>query len=345
MMDPELLETIKGTIARINYLANSDLRTAKREIEAQKRQLNFLRKHLSIYKEYDSIDNLELLGESYIKKMKRELTPLVFLTSIMNKKIDKLENGFYANLSSKIHYYDAYDNSFLNNIRTSHGSLDLSNVKSKNYRYDSDVNGKNPLFVAFDYNANINWIVTGQPYSSELKTLSSFYVKNERKLRELIQDWAAYYLDHPIKKVVYFYDQTALHGSYASDSESFSTIVMDEFAKQGWNCEGVYIGQAMRHDLKHQYINDALTGVKYLFPVFNRNNNEFLLPAMEQTAVKVGRNGFEKDKSGEKLEETEEDPLELRTDGTDAWDTLFIGINFFKHSFSDALHYGNVFID
>ena len=38
-----------------------------------------------------------------------------------------------------------------------------------------------------------------------------------------------------------------------------------------------------------------------------------------------GRNGFHKDKGGEKLAESEEDLLEHRTDGTDAFDTLFIG--------------------
>ena len=32
-----------------------------------------------------------------------------------------------------------------------------------------------------------------------------------------------------------------------------------------------------------------------------------------------------KDKGGEKLDETEENQLEHRTDGTDAFDTLFIG--------------------
>ena len=38
-----------------------------------------------------------------------------------------------------------------------------------------------------------------------------------------------------------------------------------------------------------------------------------------------GRNGFRKDKSGEKLAESEEDLLEHRTDGSDAFDTLYIG--------------------
>ncbi len=37
------------------------------------------------------------------------------------------------------------------------------------------------------------------------------------------------------------------------------------------------------------------------------------------------RMGFRKDKGGEKLAESEEDLLEHRTDGTDAFDTLYIG--------------------
>ena len=44
-----------------------------------------------------------------------------------------------------------------------------------------------------------------------------------------------------------------------------------------------------------------------------------------------GRNGFRKDKGGEKLDETEENLLEHRTDGTDAFDTLFIGCEKFPY--------------
>ena len=150
---------------------------------------------------------------------------------------------------------------------------------------------------------------------------------------------------HPVKTVIYYYDETALHGSYATSTETFADIVQEELHKLGWFVDAVYIGKPMRHTIKHQYINDAMTGAKYLFPTFNRNNNEFLLPAMEQTGIKVGRNGFEKDKSGEKLIESDEDPLELRTDGTDAWDTLFIGMNFFQHSFGFNFSMGNVYFD
>ena len=60
-------------------------------------------------------------------------------------------------------------------------------------------------------------------------------------------------------------------------------------------------------------------------PFLNRQNNEYLILALQTAGVSRGRNGFRKDKGGEKLAETEEDLLQHRTDGTDAFDTLYIG--------------------
>ncbi len=344
LMDLELLSTLLETRKKVIQFSNNPEVFAKASFSKHSKELSFLRKHLHYYREFDAIDNLELLGEAYIRKMKRELTPMVFQTSILNKHITKLVNGFYANLDTKLHYYDAFDNSYLNNIRTSHGSFDLDRVRTYSYQQDSDVQAKKPLLIAMDYNANINWICTGQVMESEMRTLKSMFVKNDRKLRELINDWADYYNSHPTKQVVYYYDETALQGAYASDKETFADIAICELRKRKWMVHAVYTGKPMRHSLKHQYINDALTGVKYLFPTFNRSNNEFLIPALEQTGIKIGRNGFEKDKSGEKLPETDEDPLELRTDGTDAWDNLFIGCNFHQVRGFNLVNTANQFI-
>ena len=49
-----------------------------------------------------------------------------------------------------------------------------------------------------------------------------------------------------------------------------------------------------------------------------------LILAILSAGVSRRRNGFRKDKSGEKLTESEEDLLEHRTDGSDAFDTLCI---------------------
>ena len=71
-------------------------------------------------------------------------------------------------------------------------------------------------------------------------------------------------------------------------------------------------------------INNAFAGKQRLKPFFNRSNNEDLIFTVQSADVIRGRNGFRKDKSGEKLAESEEDLLEHRTDGTDGFDTLYI---------------------
>ena len=59
--------------------------------------------------------------------------------------------------------------------------------------------------------------------------------------------------------------------------------------------------------------------------LINRDNNRDLLLSIETAGVYNGK----KDKRGEKLAETEEDKLENRTDGSDAFDTLCIGVEKF----------------
>ena len=54
------------------------------------------------------------------------------------------------------------------------------------------------------------------------------------------------------------------------------------------------------------------------------------------------RNGFRKDKGGEKLAESEEDLLEHRTDGTDAFDTLYIGCEKFPFRETFSTNIGGI---
>ncbi len=343
-MDPELIRGIEGTIAYIQELKQGTTEFYKNQLYAQNKLLRILRRRAHVYKEFDAIENLEILGEEYISKMKRELTPLIFQTSILNRRITRLVNGFYANLDTDKHYYDAFNNSYLNNLRNGNDSLDLSKFKSLNCLQDDDINPDMPLHIALDYNANINWIVTGQPVGNELRTIKSMYTKNQEKLRKLLENWADYYSPNSNKDVVYYYDSTAMDRAYADESsESFRDIVVNTLRAKGFDVIEKYIGKPIKHHIKHQYIDDALTGKKYLLPKFNRFNNEFLLPAMETTGIKVGPNGFQKDKSGEKLEETEDNKLELRTDGTDAWDTLFMGCCFYPVMGSSKFNIATVF--
>jgi len=277
------------------------------------------------YNVFSSIDNLQVLGEAYIKQMKRDLPPLVFQTSILCKKVGLLKDGFYNNLKESIHYYNAFDNSYLESL-----AYNFDKTKELSCLQDDDLNRNAPICIAMDYNANINWIVAGQRSGIKMRVLRSFYVKYDRKLVELVNDFCHYYRHTQRKEVIYYYDNTALGSNYAVNSDDFASVVIKTFKANKWTVKGVHIGNPVRHIEKHNLINMALKGQQGLFPMFNRNNNEALLLAMEQCGIYQGPNGFKKDKRGEKLSESEEDRLETRTDGTDAFDTLWVGMNNFQ---------------
>ena len=62
------------------------------------------------------------------------------------------------------------------------------------------------------------------------------------------------------------------------------------------------------------------------------NKVGLLILAIQAEGVTRGRNGFHKDKGGEKLAESEKYLLEHLTDGSDAFDTLYIGCEKFPQA-------------
>ena len=333
-MDVELIETIKGTLYEIWKTKERirRLRTENKPVPAYLRSflrrldtnLNKMRSVAVYYKEYSSIENLQLLGENYIKQMKRDLTPKTFQTSILCQRIGIAKDGFYSSMKES-HKYNASDFAYLDSL-----GYDF-NPSLLDCRADADVNPHAPICIGMDYNANINWIVAGQPNGRRLNIIKSFYVKFERKIPALIEEFCRYYANHQNKTVVYYYDTTALGANYAVNEQDFHWVVCHEFERHGWQVEDVYLGNPMRHDEKYLLINQGFAGKQRLMPFFNRQNNDDLILAVQSAGVTRGRNGFRKDKGGEKLAETEEDLLQHRTDGTDAFDTLYIGCEKFPH--------------
>ena len=344
-MDPELIATIEATVfeiwrtkERIRALSRSQSPVPgylKGYLRRLDRDLNKMRSVAVYYREYSSIENLQLLGENYIKQMKRDLTPLTFQTSILCQRIGIAKDGFYSSMREG-HKYDSNDNQYLDTLGYDY---DFSTLDS---RADKDVDPDAPICIGMDYNANINWIVAGQPRDRRLNVIKSFYVKFERKIPALVEDFCRYYAEHRNKTVVFYYDSTALGSNYAVNDQDFHWAVVHEFERHGWRIESVYLGNPMRHDEKYLLINNAFAGKQRLMPFFNRTNNEDLILAIQSAGVSRGRNGFRKDKSGEKLAESEEDLLEHRTDGSDAFDTLYIGAEKFPYHDSFSLSMSGV---
>lgn len=318
--------------------------------------LRELRRSAFVVRRASTLENVDVLGEEYIRQMKRDLPPYTFMVSILNVKIKKSNDGFYSNLDiDHVHGYipDEIDPLSQANFRTEKatGIIGGKKITSESYqpdlkelserndcRMDSDCINDLPLYLAFDYNANINTLVVGQVYQRDgleaVNVIKSFYVKNERKLRELVDDFSHYYAPKRAvnRDVVYFYDATAKQGaSYALTDERFYQAVIKELERNGWNVTAIDMGAPEQHEVKHRIINNGLAGIEYPAIRINQPNNPDLIIALQLCEVSIGYQGFRKDKSQEKKAETEDNlPLQQRTDFTDAFDSLYLGCKFWR---------------
>lgn len=352
--DAELLFDAKFLLTHDEHFEMMAIRGSKK----YQKHINELRCSSFNYVRASSLDNIDILGEDYIRRMKRDLPPLVFAISILNIRPKKSGEGFYCNFDPDRHTYidddcPAIDKSITIKqgkqmvggmmYGTEYESPDfdyLSNVKD--CTLDGDLNTNLPLEVALDYNNLINWIVVGQLYKrmgvDTLNVLNSMFVKNGGMIQDLIRDFDRYYT--PFKKknknINYYYSHTAKFKLHGISMDDIKDTVIKELRKYGWNVNAVDIGQAPSHMQKYKDINEAFAGFGYPAIAINAQNNEPLTAAIEQCDVKLsyGHNGttFKKDKGGEKLSVDSQDatPEELRTDGTDAFDELYMGVKHFR---------------
>ena len=283
------------------------------------RAVNMLRADTYLYKEFSSIENLEILGEDFIAQCHRDMPPATFRTTIMCRRVEHSEDSFY-NAKSEANLYTAVDKAYLDSL-----GFDMEKLRHVDCRTDADIDKTAPLWIAFDANANINWLVVGQPgMDMKLRVLKSFFVKYTRKLPELVDDFCEYYQPLRHKEVVFCYDATFVGNNFAVDSNDFHTVIKYCLQQHGWVVREVYIGTPWNHPVKHSLINRMFLGQARYTIMINQENNPDLLVSIDSAMTVNSTN--QKDKSGEKKPETEEDRLETRTDGSDAFDTLCIAV-------------------
>lgn len=333
------------------------------EIPKFQRTLNRLRCQASIYFSFSTIENIDILGEQYLRTMKKELTPTMFDISIRNLEKEEINDGYYCNFDPDVHCYLSDDQAQLEaaqkfnrrtitqmyngarTIRVESESIDLHELsRNNNCCLDTDILPREPLRIAFDYGTNINCMVIGQTDSrrntAEIRVLNSMVNVKNTRLEGLCEMFCKYYEPHRMscRDVIFYYDSTARQGaSYASekfDDTRFYNIVKRVLKKNGWVVKAIPMGRPMSHNKKYEFINGCLAGTNRPAIRINKENNENLIASVENARVKEGRNGFEKDKSTEKYRVSKEvDDIEAelaqRTDLSDALDTLIIGTRFY----------------
>lgn len=327
--DPEKIRLLEGLVASMQQLRDRIADKVERHetvtpqdrylLRRMSKAVNMLRADTYLYKEFSSIENLEILGEEFIRQCHRDMPPATFRTTIMCQRVDHSEDSFYSS-KTEANLYTAANKTYIDSL-----GFDMDRLRHVDCRMDADVNVAEALYVAFDANNNINWCVVGQPgMDMNLRVLKSFYVKYDRRLPELVDDVCDYYAPLKHKEVVFCYDSTFLGNNFAVNDNDFHEVIKYCFIKRGWIVREIYIGNPWKHPVKNALINRMFRGQARFRILINQENNPDLLVSID--SAKTVNTTNQKDKSGEKKPETEEDRLETRTDGSDAFDTLCIAV-------------------
>ncbi|MGJ1295535.1 hypothetical protein ACR777_15115 [Sphingobacterium spiritivorum] len=327
-MDKDVVNQVVVLQAELNkieikYNQSTDLSTRKylyRRIKEYNLVLGYLRKDLVFYSEASSLDNIQILQEGQIRQWRRELIWPVFKAAILNERTITTENGFYHLLDSDHHCYTKFDYTHIESQ-----GLYLPEGLVKDCRNDADVIKGKPLDISMDYNSKIKSLVCGQETRKFYRILKSMYVKREdsKVLDDLIDEFCAYYSYHDTHHVVYYYDHTA-NVTDSTRLETLADLVAKRFEENKWSITRVYIGQQPLHATRYRMWEGILSerGGSFIPVRFNKENCDALLTSMQQTGVRIGKNGFEKDKRPEQNSAVKpEDAPHLG----DAMDTLYIG--------------------
>lgn len=273
-------------------------------------------------------------------------------------------------------YIDGEDNGVIDDMtsvkkvsRVYNGATYQAEVESPDFeriadindcRMDGDLRADSRLYIAMDYNARINWVCVGQvrpdPDAQNADTLyvvKSMFKKTPERIESLIQEFNRYYAPHRRRnsEITYFYDATAKQGkNYALEhQEDFKDVVIRLLMAAGWHVTAIDMGRPMAHDTKYRDINNGLAGLSYPAVRINREQNEDLIVSLEHTDVEQGYNGFRKSKAGEKLPfnpdadgeefaggKQSNIAYEHRTDGSDSFDNLYLGVKYFRYGGGDV---------
>jgi len=251
-------------------------------------------------------DNIHVLGEDYIKKLKNELSKLEFDVEVMNKRIKKLPNTFYPDFNFNKHvifntykYEESEDNIKIN------GQFDYSTTA--------------PLLVSFDFNISFMSCVVGQKINNKLHINNQFFVKYE-KIDKLIDMILEHYATHQNKIIQIFGDRMGNSFKQGKETMKMYDIIKAKFSQENWRATIKASARNIEHKHKHYVINKALEEDGTMPIRINGNTCKALVLSIQHAGI---LDNYQKDKSSERDANTLQ---EFATHLSDCFDYLLYPI-------------------
>ena len=192
-----------------------------------------------------TMDNVAVLGLKYIERLKAALTPQQYNIEVLNIPVMKVPDGFYHKFSTDTHCEMSYE---YNDTATG-----ITVKGDKHYTANA------PIDFTVDFGGRINCglAIQHKEKDNTIRVLKEFFVKDEKKIRELVQSFCEYYADHKNKLVRLWGEPRG--NDNQPDGEAFYKRMKALFALRGWACQICATTSAKDQIVRHNIINDILS--------------------------------------------------------------------------------------
>lgn len=268
------LDRLKAGYNTVGINAKQKLKV---QINAIELRLFKLRKNLTYYAEANHLDVIPILGQAWYDDKVKNLKPYELSISIHNEDPVRPEDGFYPDFTKTKHCYQLQPG-------------------------QSDYEPGKPLIIAADYQHSVSPICICQigklpgANKESLNFIDEVATVSPEGLDAALTIFIERYKNHPNKRVIYVYDQTAT--GRQNDRKEFYKTVIDKLKSASWRVTEVYIGKQPNHfdkytDTKAWLRNE--TGDNMDIQI-NELRCPFLIKSIEGAPVKIENKETKKDK-------------------------------------------------
>ncbi|MEL6141572.1 MAG: hypothetical protein AAFU67_08135 [Bacteroidota bacterium] len=269
----------------------------------------------------NAYDNIHILTEAGIERMRRELPYTEFMVEVMNERIIRVDDCFYNELDRDKHCY------------------------TPEYQYGHDDNGKLITIGSNDYDPGRiletswdfgGWFNCCEVYQAQGMTenmINSFHAGSDQKLQHVVDKLCDHYSRHE-NRLIRIWGEPRGHDRLPSLPSLYEQLEQ-MLRHRGWETEiKVPPGYATRmHEERREFINTILDESDHRLPKARINEDTCKSPIIAMESTQTTRDG-KKDKSKEKDRSF---PQENATHYTDGFDYYFMQ----KHGWrvmEDAYH-------
>jgi len=256
-------------------------------------------------------DNLEIIGQEGIDRMKEEMTYLEFEMEVMNKKMVKTEDAFYEGFNTAHHCY-APKYKYATNRQT-----------GEDYTAASlDVDPNALLDVSWDFgrfSCCSVWQEKRTRISIQELMLAAFKTNTNQRLADVVTKFCGHFAGHKFK-LVRLWGEPRGHDPNVLMTDSNYDFLTKEFKKRGWRVEVMAVPkQSRKQTTRRTYMTTILAEDTKGYPQLriNQDTCKWAIIAIQNT---------EADPDGSKNKSTEKDksfPQEHAPHITDTVDYYF----------------------